>query len=109
MFVFCHKCQDKVSIEGRKLSFREECPKCGFDLHVCENCKFYSLGKPNDCIIPNIELVRDKEKYNFCEEFVPLKDGLSQNNNSTSDASKKLFGDEDPDSKTTSFDDLFNS
>ena len=54
----------------KKVGFRDEC-SCGSDLHVCKNCKHYDPSKPAQCNIPDIDRVRDKEKRNFCEEFVP--------------------------------------
>jgi len=34
------------------------------------NCRFYDSAQPNDCRNPGVELVADKEKANFCEEFM---------------------------------------
>ena len=75
MNIFCFKCKKVNHFEERKISFREICNYCGFDLHICKNCKYYQIGKPNDCLIPNIDPVLDKEKNNYCEEFSPIQSG----------------------------------
>ncbi len=46
-----------------------ECPKCGADVHVCRNCRFYDTGAYNDCAEPNAERVVEKERSNFCDYF----------------------------------------
>ena len=45
------------------------CEYCGRDLHSCVNCKFYSPGSHYDCHETVDELVKDKEKANFCDYF----------------------------------------
>lgn len=87
----CYKCEEKI--EEEKIGFRATCPKCGYDLHICKNCRFYQEGKPRDCNIPNIEPVIDKEKYNFCEEFRPKNNFEKNKKKSISDISKQLFKD----------------
>jgi len=77
-----------------KIGFRATCPHCEIDLHVCKNCRYYALGKPNDCLVPGTEFIRDREASNFCEEF-KVKNFLS-----TSQEKKRnfdsLFKDEKP-------------
>jgi len=90
--VYCYNCQKKVDLEGGKVPFRSSCPFCDFDLHICKNCKFYSEGKPHDCNVPDIEPVKDKEKYNFCEEFQPNDQPEEKKSSSSDDISQKLFG-----------------
>lgn len=65
---FCHVC--KKSWEGlTQPGVRETCEKCGADLHICLNCRFYDLFKAYQCQINNIDPVKNKERSNFCEEF----------------------------------------
>jgi hypothetical protein len=73
--MFCYRCKKKLDLSNDKISFRSCCDFCGFDQHVCLNCKYYSIGKPNDCNVPNSERVLDKEKYNFCEDFKKKEKG----------------------------------
>jgi hypothetical protein len=65
----CFKCLKNLNDLGSKISFREACPYCGADVHTCKNCKYFYLGKPNDCLVPGTERVADREAFNFCEDF----------------------------------------
>lgn len=67
----CWKCDRQISEQPIKIGFRAVCIHCGIDLHVCKNCRYYSPGKPNDCAVPGTEFIRDREAFNFCEEFKP--------------------------------------
>ena len=69
--MICNKCK-KLAVEpGLKISFRAECPHCAADLHTCSHCRYYSPGKPNDCLVPGTEFIRDREANNFCEDYKP--------------------------------------
>ncbi|MHB8109849.1 MAG: hypothetical protein ACYDHW_07440 [Syntrophorhabdaceae bacterium] len=63
----CRKC--KMPIESETISFRDECPVCHEDLHVCLNCIFYDTGKSNSCREDKAEFVKEKDRANFCEYF----------------------------------------
>lgn len=63
----CFKCRRPVTVE--KISFREECPQCRTDLHVCLNCIFYDEGKANKCREPQADYVKERDKANYCEYF----------------------------------------
>ncbi|MDE3046124.1 MAG: hypothetical protein KGJ02_05725 [Verrucomicrobiota bacterium] len=67
----CWKCRKKVSEEPIKVGFRAECPHCSISLHSCKGCRYYMPGKPNDCLIPGTDPIKDREKMNFCEDFAP--------------------------------------
>ncbi len=63
----CFKCKSAVGSE--KIGFRDECPQCGSDLHVCVNCSFYDTGKSNSCREEQADYVKDRERANYCEYF----------------------------------------
>ena len=63
----CYKCKQPVTIE--KVLFRDECSRCGVDLHVCFNCLFYDEGKSNKCRETQADYVRDRERANYCDYF----------------------------------------
>lgn len=63
----CFKCRKPVTVE--KISFREECPQCRSDLHVCLNCIFSDEGKANKCREPQADYVKERDKANYCEYF----------------------------------------
>ena len=106
--MYCYKCKNKLDLPSKKKGFKDICSFCEADLHVCKNCRHYLVGKPNDCNVLTLDFVSDKEKYNFCEDFL-FKETLEEENNKTKkDISKKLFKDDDDDDlKDTSFDSLF--
>lgn len=65
----CYFCHKPLDLQG-KILFREECPHCASDVHVCKNCRFYDPGYANQCRETQIEPVQDKERGNYCEFFV---------------------------------------
>ncbi len=73
-----------------------ECAKCGADLHVCKNCRFFDSGCYNDCAEPNAERVVEKERSNFCDYFA-LSDrtgpGGSGSSKDPMEELKRLLGD----------------
>ncbi|MCR4790238.1 MAG: hypothetical protein K5839_04090 [Treponemataceae bacterium] len=64
----CWKCK-KNTVEASSITRNSECPVCHSDLHSCLNCKFYDQGSHYDCHETIDELVKDKEKRNFCDYF----------------------------------------
>lgn len=99
----CWKCRKQVSPVNIKIGFRAACPHCGIDQHVCKNCRYYSPGKPNDCAVPGTEPIKDREAFNFCEEFRPL---TTLPPAGTNERAKKLFG-EDEIGRKKDFNSLF--
>ncbi len=93
----CWKCHREIDV-GSKVSFRAACLLCGIDLHVCKNCRYYTLGKPNDCSVPGTEYIRDREAMNFCEDFV-LKKPLSATPDDPLKKAKQIFGEDLPKKK----------
>ena len=74
MELICFKCQKANNVDA-KVGYREECLHCRQDLHVCKNCQFYDPKAYNECREPSAEVVRDKEKFNFCDFFQPSGKG----------------------------------
>ena len=64
----CFKCKKELDL-GREIGRRDECPFCSADLHVCLNCRFYDRSAPKECREPQADLVREKDKANFCGFF----------------------------------------
>lgn len=65
----CHACKKPLDL-GREIGRRDECPHCSADLHACLNCRFYDRSAPKQCREPQADLVREKDKANFCDYFV---------------------------------------
>jgi hypothetical protein len=65
----CWKCGASLDAEPLPLARRAECPACHADLHVCRLCEFYDPGVANSCREPIADVVKDKERANFCGYF----------------------------------------
>ena len=66
--VLCFHCQKKHLFQGT-LGRREECPHCKNDLHCCKNCRFFDPKAYNQCSEPIADVVKEKERANFCDHF----------------------------------------
>jgi hypothetical protein len=64
----CHFCS--AAVENPREVYRSSyCAACGKDLKICLNCAFYSPGAHWDCSETIDEMVRDKDRANFCTFF----------------------------------------
>lgn len=72
--IFCFHCKKKSPLLG-VLGRRDECPFCKSDLHVCKNCLHYDTKSYNECREPSAEVIKEKEKANFCDYMVAKSDG----------------------------------
>ena len=64
----CHACKKELA-PGREIGRTQECPFCHTDLRCCLNCRFYDRSAPKQCREPMAELVREKDKANYCDFF----------------------------------------
>lgn len=80
----CWKC--KNAVVETEITRNSQCTFCGSDLHSCKNCIYYSPGSHYDCHETVDELVKDKEKANFCDSFKIKKEF---NNKQGDDMAKK--------------------
>jgi hypothetical protein len=68
----CFACGTPVELRsGERVGFRDACPRCGQDLHVCRNCAHHDPSAYNECREPNAERVDDRERANRCDYFAP--------------------------------------
>ena len=76
--VQCFSCQKKIQVllpVGR----REECPHFGADVHVCLKCNLYDRSSYHECREPSSDLVKDKDRANYCDHFVlRVGEGVAQ-------------------------------
>ena len=89
--VICFQCKHKLEL-STKISFREECPQCGADIHACLNCRFYDTSSYNECKEPSAEKVQNKDRNNYCEYF-EANTNHSAKDNSHSEKKKKQLTD----------------
>ncbi|MDR1058709.1 MAG: hypothetical protein LBL43_04090 [Treponema sp.] len=64
----CWYCGAPVT-DGEPLGRSLRCPRCGRDLRVCRNCRFYLPGAGKDCGESQAEVPADRERANFCDWF----------------------------------------
>ncbi|MGO9411816.1 MAG: hypothetical protein ACLQCB_13840 [Spirochaetia bacterium] len=96
----CHFCGTPVE-SPREVYRSSSCPRCGKDLKICLNCRFYSPGAHWDCAETIDEPVNEKDRANFCTFFSfranPLKTpGADKGAEAKEKARRKLdqlFGD----------------
>lgn len=71
----CFHCHKEISLSGT-VGRREECPHCHSDVHVCKNCEFYDPKSYNECREPQADVVKEKDRANFCDYFSPRQGKL---------------------------------
>ena len=84
----CVFCGEEINLEF-KIGRRDECTKCGNDLHACVQCRFYDRSYHNQCRENQASQVADKEKSNFCEFFEFGRD-VGYENKAVDSSKKKL-------------------
>ena len=67
---FCHHCAKEVQISDR-VGRGDTCPFCNADAHCCQNCSFYDTAAYNECREPSADVVKEKERANYCDFFRP--------------------------------------
>lgn len=72
--MICQKC-GTLRTSKEKVGYRESCVKCNEDLHTCLCCKFHDTRSYNECNEPAAEVVREKNRSNFCDFFEPKSGG----------------------------------
>lgn len=92
----CKKCGKEIT--ETNITRTSTCPFCGAELHSCINCVYYSPGAHYDCHETIEELVKDKERSNFCDFFKvnpnPAGENLTQKKSADAKAAfNALFGD----------------
>ena len=65
----CSVCKEELFILDDKVGRLDACPHCNVDLHACNQCRFYSPGRHNDCAEPRSDPVPEKTMSNFCDWF----------------------------------------
>jgi hypothetical protein len=70
--VQCGACGEEIALApGERVGFRDECPRCGGDLHACCNCAHCDSASYNECRESSAERILDKERANRCDYFAP--------------------------------------
>ena len=88
--ILCHKCS-KISSFLTSFSRTSECNKCSSDLKVCLNCILFDKNSSKQCRESQSDLVREKDKANFCDWFV----AYSGEKNVHGEKKERIFSDLD--------------
>lgn len=88
----CNACGQGIAIEKR-IGRRDVCPLCHADLHCCLNCAFYDATVSKQCREPAAELVKDKNRANFCDYFVYAESRPSKSSDANVDRTRKELDD----------------
>src|SRR5580700_349998 len=92
----CWKCGADLAALTLPLSRRDECARCGAELHVCRMCSDYDERVAKKCREPIAEEVNDKTSANFCDYFAPRPGAYIAKDTSAADAARlqleRLFG-----------------
>lgn len=74
----CFACGEPIDLaSGERVGFRDACPTCRTDVHVCRNCQHYDATAYNECRESNAERVADRERANRCDYFSPGRGSAS--------------------------------
>jgi len=68
----CFSCHNDLEFPD-KVGFRSECLHCGADTHVCRNCRFYDPKVYNECKETSADVVKVKDRANYCDFFQPTE------------------------------------
>ena len=92
----CWKCGASLAALSLPFGRTERCKACGADLHVCRLCGRYDPRAYQQCREPTVEVVRDKERANFCDHYQPVAGAWRGGTSAAADAARaqldKLFG-----------------
>lgn len=68
----CFQCGEGLVFPDR-VGLRDECNRCGADVHTCRNCEHYDEKMYNSCRESQAEKVAEKDRSNRCEHFSLLQ------------------------------------
>jgi hypothetical protein len=92
----CWKCGASIADLSLPLRRVDECRRCSAPLHACKLCEFYEITVAKQCREPIAELVREKDRANYCDYFQPRSGAYSDQNQTAAQAAKDqlaaLFG-----------------
>ena len=114
----CWRCGTELAELSLPLSRRDECPGCSVELHVCRMCEHYAADVPRQCREDDAEEIKEKDRANFCDWFIPAADAYTGKEAAAEEAARaeldNLFGGESapentPESEDGPGDDAFRA
>jgi len=91
--VDCFACGRGIELaSGQRVGFRDTCPACDADLHVCCNCQHHDPSAYNECRESSAERVSSRERANRCDYFRPGEGGGEAGGDAKPDPRSALDG-----------------
>jgi len=94
--LICWKCGGPIKNLPMPLGRLSECKACHAELHVCRLCEFFDQHIADQCREPVADFVKEKERANFCDYFIPKPDAYTPKENSGAQTARSeldaLFG-----------------
>jgi hypothetical protein len=84
----CWKCGASLAALSLPLLRTDECRSCNAALHACKLCEFYDVTVAKHCREPIAELVREKDRANYCDYFKPRSGAYSTKGQAEADTAK---------------------
>ena len=95
--IVCYRCGGSLAMLSLPLSRRDECPHCQNYLHVCRMCTHYAPLVVRQCREDDADDVKEKERLNFCDYFLPAENAFDPAGKRAADTAARelgnLFGD----------------
>ncbi len=91
--LLCYRCGESLAALSLPLSRRDQCPGCDADIHVCKMCRHFDANATRQCREDGAEDVKEKERPNFCDWFVPSENAFDPNRKSDADTAKSALDD----------------
>jgi len=87
----CYSCKKEID-SSMTIGQSTVCPHCGKPLKTCLNCRFYDVNAYHQCKESVEELIRDKDRANFCPQFMINRNipGVVAGNKNKEEAIKRL-------------------
>lgn len=91
--MICRNCGE--DIDTPTVGFKAVCPACDSWLHTCTQCSLFN-HLTDRCSSMTTDAVRDRDRLNFCEEFIPCATdhgpSAAKPDSSSGDRFTRLFG-----------------
>lgn len=93
----CYRCGESLAALSLPFSRQDECPSCSHYLHVCKMCRHFDARVPRQCREDGAEDVKEKDRLNFCDWYVPSDSAFDGQRKDEEDKARSaldaLFGD----------------
>jgi len=89
--ICCYRCGESLATLSLPFSRQDECPACENYLHVCKMCKYYDANVPRQCREDGADDVKEKDRLNFCDWYVPSDSAFDADRKSAEDQAKSAL------------------